>query len=156
MLQKVSQIPNLLTQKPNLNCGALQILKYLMKFLCTCPGVCVCACVCVWEAKRRKAFFQTLLSNPGEYTIRDFGKYTKIYWRNKFYLYLQTVIFFWRWVFIISMHILPQQCKQTPAEPQPCLNYCDTFLCLVNDYLLPCLDQEGGNRELWLIKNFKS
>lgn len=121
---------------------------------------CVHLCVCMPVGRRER---ENILPNPPEQFRRVYllvHSANTLKWIEEINFIcickFQTVIFFRKQVFIISMHILPQQCKQTSADPQPCINICDTFLCLVNNYLLPCLYQECGNRELWLIKNFKN
>lgn len=97
------------------------ILKCLMKFalmhvhICVyCPLMNVHMCLCFWVHAygRRKEKKHSLTSTCIIQEISfvcAFGKYTKMDWRNKFGVAkFQTVIFFWRWVIIISMHTLPE------------------------------------------------
>lgn len=119
--------------------------------VCACVHVCVCACE---RSRGGKHSFKSTWAIQEKILLDILANILK-------YSEETNLVCICSYLFLkVSFHneyaYLPQQCKPTPAEPQPCLNYCNTFFCLVNNYLLPRLDQESGNRELWLIKNFKN
>lgn len=112
------------------------VLKCCVEFLCTCTSMWVCVHmhgrVPVGEEER-----ENILSNPPEQFRRSYSLLhlaNMLKWIEEINLgcicKLQTTIFFWRWVFITSMNILPQQCKES-AQLQPCVNIFAAVLCLV-------------------------
>lgn len=137
MPEEVNQSPNLLIQKITELWSLTLVLKCYVEFLCTCTSMSACVrmheCVPVGEEER-----ENILSSPPEQFRRSYllvHLANMLKWIEETYLgcicRFQIAVFFWRRVFIISMNILPQQCKES-AQPQPRINI---FWCI----FIPCV-----------------